>query len=171
MKFRFSKYAAAAALVLLSPLAGCPGHIDDVTGTGGTGGTVVQCTPQGGATTPPATFATVRMALMGGGSVASCASAPCHGANGMAPPPPAMHLTLQDDADLYRNMTTYTSHACGDMPLVNKGKPQESALVKILNEACGVTPRMPYGCYGEFCQPPDVVAAISQWIANCAPEQ
>src|SRR5436190_16630135 len=90
MKFQLSKFAVAAALALLSPLAGCPGHIDDgPTGAGGTGGAggTVACNPAGLTTTPPATFATIReMFNTGSGPVSSCVSAPCHGDNGQAPP-------------------------------------------------------------------------------------
>lgn len=171
MKFPLAKFAAAAALVLLSPLAGCPGHLDDMpTGTGGTGGTVA-CTPAGLTTTPPATFATVRdMFNMGSGAVSSCVSAPCHGDMGMAPP--VNPLSLQAGANLYRTMTTYVSHACGDIPLIVKGKPQESALIKIMEPtACGTgSYRMPFLCVDEQCMPADYMAAISAWIANCAPE-
>ena len=82
---------------------------------------------------PPST--TVKMAMSDYGAVSACASAPCHGAGGMAPP--VNPLTLQQDANLYTNMMTYVSHACGDIPLVNPGKPDESALIKILTGPCG----------------------------------
>ncbi len=165
MRFRrFNGAVALAATVLLVPLAGCPGHLEFGDGTGGGA-----CVPQGGTTTPPATFETVRTAFAGFGAVDSCASAACHGANGMAPP--LKPLTLQNDANLYMNMTTYISHACGDIPLVNPGKPNESALIKILNGPCGTTVRMPFGCVDEHCYDAPLMAAITQWIANCAPEQ
>jgi hypothetical protein len=32
-------------------------------------------------------------------------------------------------------------------------------------------PRMPYMCSGDACIPDDYIAALSQWIANCAPER
>lgn len=153
-------------MVLLAPLTGCPGHLEFGDGTGGTGGGA--CVPNGGMTTPPATFETVKTAFLGFGAVDSCASAACHGANGLAPP--SKPLTLQNDANLYRNMTTYISHACGDIPLVNPGKPNESALIKILSGPCGTTVRMPFGCVDEHCYDADLMGAISQWIANCAPE-
>jgi hypothetical protein len=170
MKFRRSSFfAAAAAAVLLSPLAGCPGHIEDVTGTGGTGGGA-PCVSQNLTTTPPATFATVRTSFMGEGAIASCASAPCHATGSMEPPPPRLPLTLQDDANLYHNVMSYTSTACGNIPFVNPGKPQESGLIKILSGPCGATTQMPFGCTGEQCFAADTIAAISAWIANCAPE-
>ena len=171
MKSRLSKFAVAAALVLLSPLSGCPGQIDEpmMTGTAGTTGTT--CVPAGLTTTPPATFATIRtMFNTGEGAVQSCVSAPCHGDNGAAPPDKP--LSLQTGPNLYQHMTTYISHRCNDLPLVNKGKPNESALIKIMEPgACGDPLfRMPYLCTDEQCMPADYMAAISAWIANCAPE-
>ena len=85
--------------------------------------------------------------------------------------PPVNPLTLQQDANLYTNMMTYVSHACGDIPLVNPGKPDQSALIKILTGPCGNTIRMPFGCSGDQCLSDAEVAAISAWIANCAPQQ
>jgi hypothetical protein len=168
MNFRSWYVAFAAASLFLTSLSGCPGHLDDDTGTGGTGGSV-PCVPNGGTTTPPATFATVMMAMSDHGAVTACASAPCHGAGGMEPP--LDPLSLQQDASLYTNMMSYVSHACGDIPLVNPGKPNESALIKILTGPCGTTARMPYLCSGENCLSDAEIAAISQWIANCAPAQ
>ena len=172
MKLRSSIIGITSAL-LMSSLVGCAGHIDDgitAAGTGGMGGTgSAACVPNGGTTTPPATFATVQEAFRGGGAIMQCASAPCHGAGGQAPP--VNPLTLQDDANLYNNVMSYTSAACGNMKLVNPGHPDQSALIQILNGPCGVTPRMPFGCSDDSCLPPDYIAAISQWIANCAPAQ
>src|SRR3954451_19945318 len=117
MKFRSLYVALAAAPLFLTSLSGCPGHLDDeLTGMGGTGGSAA-CVPNGGTTTPPATFETVKAAFSDHGAVSACASAPCHGAGGMEPP--SKPLTLQQDADLYMHMMTYVSHACGDIPLVN----------------------------------------------------
>ena len=169
MKFRRSSFfAAAAAAILLSSLTGCPGHIEDTAGTGGTSGT--QCVSQNLTTTPPATFATVRAAFMGEGAITSCASAPCHATGSMEPPPPRIPLTLQNDSNLYHNVMSYTSANCGNVPLVNPGKPEESGLVKILSGPCVSTFQMPFGCTGEQCFAADTIAAISAWIANCAPE-
>jgi hypothetical protein len=174
MKFRSSYLSLAVAPLLLTTLSGCPGSLPDETGTGGnsgTGGTAAPCVPAGLTTTPPATFATVRdMFNMGEGAVQSCISAPCHGNNGQAPPDKP--LSLQAGPDLYRTMTTYVSHACGDIPLIVKGKPNDSALIKIMQDgACGPTSfRMPLSCVDDQCMPPEYMTAISAWIANCAPE-
>lgn len=164
---------AVAVTAAAFSFVGCAGGIDSG-GTGGSGGGT-QCTPAGMVTTPPATFATVRVAFSGNipnyGAVTGCASAPCHGAGGMAPPPPEMPLILQDDATLYANMTKYVAHQCGDMPLVNPGKPDQSALVQILSGPCGNVVRMPYDCMDDQCMPAEYLTAIRAWIANCAPQQ
>ncbi len=171
---RFRCLRVALSLTVLSVL-GCAGGLDPGVDTGPT------CVPQGGSTTPPATFATVREALKGGGptgAIESCVSAPCHDIGGMAPPPPKPALFLRDDANLYKNMTTYVSQGCGNLPLVNPGKPDQSALIKIVSAPTGATGsgcgastfRMPLGCVDDQCWGADTVAAISQWIANCAPE-
>jgi hypothetical protein len=65
------------------------------------------------------------------------------------------------------------SKNCGNFPVVNPGKPQESAIVKILKGPCGTTPRMPIDCVDDGdskCVPPEYIAAITQWIANGAPK-
>lgn len=168
MKLRHSNVLVTAALLAVSAFAGCAGGLDPGVSFTGTGGTGSACVPNGGTTTPPATFATVMAAMSGHDAVSACASAPCHGANGMAPP--VNPLSLQQDANLYHSMMTYVSHACGDIPLVNPGKPNESALIKIITGPCGSTIRMPFGCSNEQCLSDAEIAAISQWIANCAPE-
>src|SRR4051794_458749 len=119
------------ALAAASPLAGCAGNADDSTGAGGgTGG--APCVPigsTGGGDAIPPTFATVKLVLGGGGAIMPCAAAPCHAVGGMAPP--GNPLTLQDTPALYANMMSFVSHGCGDIKLVNPGKPDESALIKI----------------------------------------
>ena len=116
-------------------------------------------------------FATVKLVFGGGGGIESCAAAPCHGVGGNAPP--GNPVTLADNEQLYMNLTTYVSKACGNLKLVSPGKPAESALLKILTGPCGVTPQMPYQCKPAdgSCIPADYVAAISQWISNGAPKQ
>ena len=47
----------------------------------------------------------------------------------------------------------------------------KSTLIKILTGPCGNTIRMPFGCSGDQCLSDAEVAAISAWIANCAPQQ
>jgi hypothetical protein len=174
MGYRSVKGALAGATLMMFMVSlGCAGGLEG-TGVGGTSGTggmggAPACVPQGGTTTPPATFATVKEAFMGGGAVESCWSNPCHAKFGSVPP--TMPLVLAPEPDLYQRMRSYVSVACGNMPFVNPGKPNESALVKIITGPCGAIPRMPYQCDGEQCLSAEMVAAITQWIANCAPEQ
>jgi len=152
---------------------GSDGGASSVGGAKGSGGSAgAACIPSGaagGSGSIPPTFATVKLVLGGGGAIMPCASAPCHATGGMAPP--ANPLSLQDTPQLYATMTSYLAHECGDIKLVNPGKPDESALIKILKGPCGVVPRMPYMCSGDACIPDEYVAALSQWITNCAPEQ
>ena len=77
--------------------------------------------------------------MRGAGAIDACSSSPCHALGGMAHPPPLQPLILQDDANLYSNMMSYVSVSCGNVPLVNPGKPSESGLVKILSGPCGPT--------------------------------
>lgn len=170
MPLRNSSVVAALSLTILSALAACNSTERSTVENDGAAGAM--CTPSGtdgGSGAIPPTFATVKLVLGGGGAIMPCASAPCHAAGGMAPP--ANPLSLQDNAQLYATMTSYVAHECGDMRLVNPGKPDESALMKILKGPCGAVPRMPYMCSGDACIPDDYIAALSRWIANCAPEQ
>lgn len=98
----------------------------------------------------------------------TCASASCHAVGGMAPP--GNPLTLSIDSNLYTELTTHISQGCGNIPVVNPGHPDESALIKVLREGCGAIPRMPYQCSGDACIPDSYIAAVAQWIADCAPQ-
>jgi hypothetical protein len=83
-------------------------------------------------------------------------------------------LNLRVDDELHTRLTTRISANCGNIPVVNPGKPDESALVKILKGPCGPTARMPLGCVDDqdaTCIPADYIAAIEQWIAIGAPQQ
>ena len=119
----------------------------------------------------PATFATVKLVMGGGGGIMPCAAAPCHGVNGIAPPDHPLELPQGDDHKLYTALTTYVSKACGNTKLVTPGDETKSALVRILQGPCGATPRMPYGCSAEAgdCIPDDYIAAVAKWIAAGAP--
>jgi len=166
-------------MVMAAPLAGCPGHIEDpsllsgaVGMAGSDGSAAAACVPSGAtfdAGSIPPTFATVKLVLGGGGAIMPCASASCHAVGGNAPP--SNPLTLQDTPDLYANMLSYVASTCGNLKLVDPGKPDQSALITSLMGPCGVSPRMPFGCSDVACIPDDYIAALEQWIANCAPEQ
>ena len=171
-----SHFVLATSIAAVAALAGCStgaaaGGSDGAASSGGNDATAcVPSNPSGnnGGAIPP-TFATVKLVLAGGGAIMPCASAPCHAEGGMAPP--AHPLVLQDTPQLYATMTSYVAAECGNVRLVNPGKPDESALLRILKGPCGVAPRMPYMCSGDACIPDEYIAALSQWIANCAPEQ
>jgi hypothetical protein len=104
----------------------------------------------------------------------TCAGANCHASGGNNPP--GNPLTLQNDNNLYTNVTTHISALCGNIPVVNPGKPDASALIMVLQTGCGDPndggiPRMPYECSGDCCIPDAYIAALQQWIANGAPQQ
>jgi hypothetical protein len=179
MKAPRSFIAAAVWALFACALAGCPGTLDAGVMPGGSSGSggggdssAAPCVPSGstggsGAIAP--TFATVKTVFAGGGSIMGCASAPCHATGSMEPP--THPLSLQNDGRLYGTLTSYLSAACGNNKLVEPGNPAQSALIQILQGPCGSTPRMPYLCTSDACIPDDYIAALSQWIANCAPEQ
>jgi hypothetical protein len=170
VRARVSIVVAASSLIIVSALLGCSTTQAGPPGNDGAAGAA--CIPSGadgGSGSIPPTFATVRLVLGGGGAIMPCASAPCHAAGGTAPP--GNPLSLQDTPQLYATMTSYVAKECGNMRLVSPGKPDESALIKILKGPCGVVPRMPYMCSDDACIPDDYIAALSRWIANCAPEQ
>ena len=170
MRPRVLNAAAVLTLIIAPASAGC-----NSTGSGADGkdgAVATTCVPSeadGGSGSIPPTFNTVKLVLGGGGAIMPCASAPCHAAGGVAPP--GNPLSLQDTPQLYATMTSYVASDCGNMKLVNPGHPEQSALLTILKGPCGVVPRMPYMCSGDACIPDEYVAALSQWIANCAPAQ
>ena len=140
------------------------------TNTAGAAGANTGAAGTGSGSSIPATFDTVKLVFGGGGSIMTCAAAPCHGVNGMAPPNRPLELPTNDDAKLYANLTSYVSAACGNTKLVTPGNPAQSALITILKGPCGATPRMPFGCSAETddCIPDEYIAAVTQWIANGA---
>lgn len=115
-----------------------------------------------GATGVPATFETVKQVFR----EVPCLGAGCHNDH-MNP------LDLRDSETLHSHLLSRFSVNCGNLPIVNPGKPNESALIKILKGPCGITPRMPIGCVNDedaTCIPPAFMAAMTQWIANGAPK-
>ncbi|XXX75931.1 hypothetical protein WMF30_50605 [Sorangium sp. So ce134] len=96
----------------------------------------------------------------------TCFGAGCHN-DDMNP------LDLRVDEELHARLTSHVSRNCGNLPIVNPGNPQESALIKILTGPCGTTPRMPPECVNDGdakCVPDDYIQAITQWIADGALE-
>jgi hypothetical protein len=181
---RLSLSSAAIGLAVTSLLSGCgdqtggnPGVTAGGLGGLGAGGssTAVTACGSGGAGTAGSsiapTFETVKLVIQGGGPIMTCSAAPCHGANGNAPPGRPLALPSNDDQLLYTNLTSYVSTACGNLKLVTPCDPAQSALPRILSGPCGTTPRMPYMCSSQDgnCVPDEYIAAIRQWIASGAP--
>jgi hypothetical protein len=128
----------------------------------GAGGTSTTGGAGAGASITP-TFDTLKSVI----NQAPCFGAGCH--NDDQNP-----LDLRIDDQLYTKVTSRISVNCGNIPVVNPGNPEQSALVKILKGPCGQTPRMPLGCLDgddALCVPPDYIAALEQWIAMGAPQQ
>ncbi|MGK4007361.1 hypothetical protein WMF31_32365 [Sorangium sp. So ce1036] len=206
MKCRLSSFIAAAIVAILSPLAGCTETPDD-TGAGGAGGSGASVGSGGsgasggsegsggsggsggptGSTSAgtgggggagggsgstgsgdeiPPTFETVKFVIEN----VTCFGAGCH--NDEQNP-----LDLRVDGELHARLTSHISKNCGNIPIVNPGKPEESALIKILKGPCGVppqdTPRMPPDCLNDGdskCVPDNYMQALTQWIADGAQE-
>lgn len=190
MKLRLSSFIAAAIVAILSPLSGCAETPDD-TGGGGTGGSDAGSTSASGSTSSgvgsggSGGTGSTSVSTGGGGSTGSgsgieptfetvkfvienvtCFGAGCH--NDELNP-----LDLQIDGQLHMRLTSHISKNCGNIPVVNPGNPQESALIKILEGPCGSTPRMPLECVNDGdakCVPDDYIQALTQWIADGALE-
>lgn len=143
-----------------------------VSGVGGVSGAGSTAGASGSGSAIPATFETLKLVLGGGGGIMPCAAAPCHGVGGKAPPGNPLELPPNNDAQLYTNLTSHVSKACNNTKVVSPGNPAQSALVTILRGPCGTTPRMPYGCDPQAggCIPDEYIAAVTQWIANGAPQ-
>jgi hypothetical protein len=134
-------------------------------GAGGSAGSNGGATTggSGGGEIVPPTFDTLKLVLK---SNLGCLGADCHGGGNQQAPT----LTISDK--LYTTLTTTMSPDCGNIPLVKPGKPDESALVKIIKGPCGTISRMPAGCteQDDNCVPAEYIAAITQWVANGAPQ-
>ncbi|MDD9969690.1 MAG: hypothetical protein OXR73_25825 [Myxococcales bacterium] len=105
----------------------------------------------------PATFETLQFVI----SQAPCLGAGCH--NDEQNP-----LDLRVDDRLLSRLTETMSANCGNVPVINPGKPQDSALIMLLDGPCGPTPRMPLGCVEDAdgaCVPREYITALEQWIA------
>ena len=118
----------------------------------------------GGGETYPATLQTFREFVF-----PQCTGGACHDL-------PEHPFYFKNDANLYAALTTHQSKDCG-LPVITKGNPEQSALIKLLKGPCGTLGRMPLDkCQNEdpqdsdFCVRPPLVAALEQWIRNGAPE-
>lgn len=200
MNYTFSSLASVA-LIALALASACSGEAeppDDTStggassggssnpGVGGTGGTAAGGTSSGGSGTGgdvgiviEPSFETLKLVISGHRPDVNCAASDCHsGGHDHA----AVPLRLIVDDELYTELTTHVSVKCGNMPVVDPGHPENSALVKLLKGPCEDVdppekpiPRMPYGCFEDEwennCIADEYIAAIEQWIADGAPEQ
>jgi hypothetical protein len=141
-------------------------------GAGGTTGTAssttgtVMCDNSGGGVVIEPTFETFKTIIRY--SNPTCAASDCHGNNEANP----LDLTIDDE--LMMNLLNTTSEACGNVPVVDPGNPEGSALVMLLKGPCGELERMPRNCNNAEdcnCVPDNYIAAVEQWIAMGAPEQ
>jgi hypothetical protein len=94
-----------------------------------------------------------------------CNGAACHGGGGSG-----LSLPTSNDSQLYTNLTSTVVKDCGNNPVVNPGKPDQSALIEVLSMDCDTTvTRMPRGCTADDnCVPQEYIDAVAQWIANGA---
>jgi hypothetical protein len=139
---------------------GVPGVGGTGTEGGGSGGGASGETASG----IPATLETFRQIV----SFYGCFGADCHGGNEFNP------LDLRLDDDLYEDLTTTISTECDNLPIVDPGNPEGSALIRLLRGPCGATGQMPAGCIpgeGGGCLRDAEFAAVEQWIADGAPPE
>jgi|SRR5690606_27848708 len=109
----------------------------------------------------------------------SCASADCHSGGHEHSDVP---LRLVQDDQLYMELLTHVSVKCGNIPAVDPGNPEGSALIKVLTQGCDENllpgeepiPLMPYGCekteFDNSCVADEHIVVIEEWILNGAPE-
>jgi hypothetical protein len=134
-------------------------------GATGGGGAAAGAATGGGPSYPP-TFATFRTEVY-----PMCTGGLCHDLG------TEHKFYFKDGVNLYMALTTHVSMGC-NMPVITKGNPEQSALVKLLKQDCDAeTLRMPFQkCWdgdpqdSDFCVRPPLVAALEQWIRNGAPE-
>ena len=132
-------------------------------GTAGTAGDDSGTAGTGAAPIPP-TWDTVKLVLSG-------TRPPCNGCHGNLGDG-GFRITLDNDSQLFKSLTTTVVKDCEDNPIVTPGDPSKSALLEILQGDCSMNvPRMPPGCVDgdSGCVPPNYIAALSQWISDGAP--
>lgn len=79
-----------------------------------------------------------------------------------------------NDPMLYTIVTSHKVVKCSNMLAISPGKPQESAIIKVLTGTCGTVPRMPLACADDnpgACVDPDVIAAVTKWVMDGAKQQ
>jgi len=131
-------------------------------GAGGGGNGGASGSASGGDTGYPATFDTVKLVLTG--TNPACGASDCHDGHVRQP-------ALIDGAELHTTLTTYMAPLCENLPLVDPGNPDGSALVKALRGDCPQAEQMPKGCKDTgTCVDELYIQTIEQWIANGAPQ-
>ena len=158
--------SGAAWIVLLAIGAGLTGCAGGGGGGGGGGTPRPACkAPPGG---PTISFGSTIQPIF----TASCALAGCH-----VGPVPTGNLDLTPGAS-YRQSVGVSAQQVPRLKRVKPGDPDASYLVQKIEGAPGLSP-MPPGCQGQPCGSsgnngarclcPDEIAAIRQWILECAP--
>jgi hypothetical protein len=114
----------------------------------------------------PPTFETFKLVLQQYG----CVGSDCHGGNEFNP------LNLALDDGLYERITTFVSTKCENLPFIDPGNPEGSALFRSITGPCGMISQMPDDCIAEDiegggCVRPDHVAPVEEWIRLGAPEE
>ncbi len=128
-------------------------------GAGGSGGMPTMPAMDG----PEASIETLELVI----SSLGCDGACCHGAAAEITP---LNLTPRGP-ELVASLTSTVSEKCNNLPIVDPGNPEGSALVVLMKEDCGGIARMPAGCLpgeGGGCVPDPYIEAIEQWIADGA---
>lgn len=117
----------------------------------------------GGSAALPATFDTFKEVVL-----EKCGGQGCHN-------DPQNPLQMKfTDSNLYKIITTHKVQSCSNMLAISAGKPQESAIIKVITGGCGSISRMPPSCTDDTdasCVSPENIAAITQWVMKGAPEK
>jgi hypothetical protein len=156
---RTPRALAIAVLAIGGTLIGCAGS-----GGGGGGGGP----PKTACTTPPSTSVSFSMDIQPIFN-RSCALPSCH-----VPPVPAQGQDLSAGV-AYSQLVNVASTEQPKLERVKPGKPQDSYLVRKIEGGPNISGvMMPNGCpasplAGAQCLTPDEMAAIGQWVTECAP--
>lgn len=122
-----------------------------------------QSNGSGGAAAVPATFETFKDVVL-----EKCGGQGCHN-------DPQNPLQMKfTDSNLYKTITTHKVAKCSNMLAISAGKPQESAIIKVITGGCGSISRMPPSCEDDTdasCVAKETIAALTQWVMNGAPEK
>lgn len=93
---------------------------------------------------------------------ALCGNSICH--NGIE------LFSLMEDEDLHDTLLSQEVEQCGNVPLVNPGHPEQSALIMLTTRECGDFV-MPEGCGTPICLPDYWLPELKEWIRKGAPKE